>query len=118
MKGIVCFDLTNGMDNNKIREISVLYDLDYNEIVSLKEKKAERIYVLRGVIVAYLIKDDSGNSKMMIGDDYGWYLQNEIKPYVSDFKKECKDLDSILDKINKYGMAYLTENEKRILENY
>ena len=115
MKNIICIDLTK-FNNERLSEFATFHKLDYNNLLENKKEGFAKVYIDLNTMsyVAFTTKKDK--STMNYTSSFTEMLKN-IESL--DFVKEPKEmnLDSILDKISKYGIDSLSLNEKSFLDN-
>jgi hypothetical protein len=115
MKNLICIDLRQ-FNNEKLKDVSKSLNLIYENLLIGKKDGFVKIYIDRstGLVVATTHKDDLNN--IVLSSEFTKSLSE--MPTFSMPKKEIKNLsiDSILDKISKYGMESLNENEIGFLE--
>lgn len=114
MKNIVKVDLRK-FNQAKLKEVCDKYSLDYNSLVNNKKNGFAILWIDidTQIIIAYTMKK---NDKI--------FYTNLMDDFLSSMKeveivKQPKELtvDSVLEKISKYGIDSLTDYEKDFLDN-
>lgn len=115
-KDIICVDLTK-FNFEKLEEVSTKFNLDLDMLVSNKKRGFAKLFLdLRlDIIIAYTTKK---NKREIVYTDYIENVLSEMKPI--EVKKEPVQLtvNSVLEKITKYGIDSLSDNEKDFLNDY
>ncbi len=114
MKNVICIDLTK-FNKEKLAQVAVFYKLDVATTLSNKEKGFVKLFIDLNTnqIIAHTSKKDKS---ITYTDTLGEILQ-KITPVDPIVKKEkVMDVDTILDKIGKYGVDSLSINEKAFLD--
>jgi hypothetical protein len=113
MKNIICIDLTK-YNQSKLQEVASVYKLNYDFLDKHKKADSVKIWIdlTSGILVAFTTKKIT---KMIYSDEYMDYL-SKMDTIVLAKKEVVMDVDSILDKITKYGIASLTVSEKVFLD--
>lgn len=113
MKNIICIDLTK-YNQSKLQEVASVYKLNYDFLDKHKKGDSVKIWVdlSSGILVAFTTKKIT---KMIYSDEYMDFL-SKMETITLAKKEVLMDIDSILDKIAKYGIASITENEKSFLD--
>ncbi len=116
MKNIKCVDLTS-YNCEKLKEVTELLGIqNYEAMIENKKNGVTKMWIDISdnmTTIAYSVK---GDSNVYMSDEFLSDL-TKIKPIVLVKKIKELDLDSILDKINEYGMTSLSINEKLFLNN-
>jgi hypothetical protein len=111
MENIICIDLT--MYNNE-KLVSIANELNIKSETLLENKKLgfAKLYINEGKVLAFTTKK---NKETIV---YTPSLDEEISKIVPFTIEEpsVMTVDSILDKINKYGIETLTKTEIDFLE--
>lgn len=112
MKRIMCIDLTM-FNQTKLRELAEKHQLNVDFLLKNKSIDLAKIWIDldTGVLIAFTTKK---YPKMTYTDAYMEQLQ-KIQPIEMPKKDVSLDVDSILDKISKYGIESLNEKEKIFL---
>jgi hypothetical protein len=113
MKNIICIDLTK-YNQSKLQEVASVYLLNYDFLVKHKKADSVKIWVDldSGILVAFTTKKIT---KMIYTDEYMDHL-SKMETITLAKKEVVMDVDSILDKIAKYGIESITENERSFLD--
>lgn len=115
MKNIICIDLTK-FNNEKLAEVSKSIGVDYNALVENKKTGFAKLFIdkVSGKTIAFTTK--SNKDKVVYTSNFDKMLLS-ITPMT--FVKEPKEMtiDGILDKISKYGIESISENEKLFLNS-
>jgi hypothetical protein len=126
MKNIICIDLTQ-FNNEKLKEVAESLKLTTAQVGIILENKKNgivKVYLNKDSLhldglslsaVAYTVKKDK---TIKYPDSFAEML-NKIEPIKAKKKDklELTSVDSILDKISRFGVESITENEKNILDN-
>lgn len=115
MKNIILIDLTV-FNYQKLEEVAKTYNIDYNCLVDNKKSGISKLWVdtVSGQIIAYSRKEFKGS--IFMTEVFMTELEN-VKPVEMIKQPKVLTVDSILDKIAKYGVESLNENEKNFLGN-
>ncbi len=116
MKNIISIDLTK-FNKEKLVDVANLYKLDPDALVNNKANGFHTLYVdtTSGKVIAFTTKK---NKEIVYTSVFTEALKS-IEPVVMIKEPKEMTVDTILDKISKYGVASLTVNEKKFLdENY
>jgi hypothetical protein len=95
-----------------IKEIEERYKTEIDDVVELLGNKISRTEIEDKI--SEVIQSDELNSKL---EELRQYLSNDIQ-IVEDYGYTQDDVDAIFDKISKGGMNSITEEEKKILDDY
>jgi hypothetical protein len=111
---IVKINLTK-FNHVKLKEISERYRVDYESLVDNKKAGYATLWIDIGeqIIIAYTIKKDNTIHYTQSMDDY---LDSMQELEIIKQPKELS-LDSILEKISKYGIDSLNKGEREFLDN-
>jgi predicted glycosyltransferase len=114
MKNIILIDLTQ-FNYEKLHEVAKLYGIKVECLVNNKKEGFTKLWIdtESGMIVAYSVKKFKDN--IFVSDEFNASLA-KVKPVEIVKQPKVMDLDSILDKVTKYGVESLNESEKRFLE--
>ena len=121
MKDIICVDLTK-LTDSEIAEFCASTNFIYDGVMSLKKQTYAKVWWTReGVGIAFtLAKDNQWNIKdydsVRMFDGFVPSLL-QVSVYEPPKPVVFLDVDSILDKIIKYGKESMTAEEKRFLDN-
>jgi hypothetical protein len=112
MKNIICIDVTM-YNNEKLIQIAKELNIDSKMLITNKERGFAKIYILNGQGIAYTQKIDPTIGYTSCLDE----MLKAIKPFEAK-KKAPKEMtiDTILDKINLYGIESLSVTEKKFLD--
>ena len=115
MKNIILIDLTV-FNYQKLEEVSKTYNFDYKCLVDNKKNGVSKIWIdtENGSIIAYSTKEFKDNIFMT---EIFMTSLDKIKPVEIIKQPKVLSIDIVLDKITKYGVDSLNENEKRFLES-
>lgn len=111
----ICIDLTN-FNNEAIVKISAEYSIESACLLDNKKMGVGRIWIDLdlGVIVSFSLK---GKTNIVFTDEYLDMMKNSLNSIKPIEIKKDYSVDTILDKISKYGISSLTLNEKTFLES-
>jgi len=114
MKNVICIDLTK-FNKEKLAEVAELYELNVNNLIENKQNGIANLYVNTNdsIVVAYTTKKDKDT--IVYTNIFGEKLKS-INPVDLPKKEKFMDVDTILDKIGKYGVESLSVNEKAFLD--
>jgi hypothetical protein len=114
MKNIFKLDLRK-FNNEKLKEVCDKYLLDYDKMLSNKKKGYANTWIDNdlGIVVAFTTKKDSTIVYTHAMDNF---LSSAKEVEIIKQPREL-DLDSILEKISKYGIDSLKDDEKEFLDN-
>lgn len=121
MKNVICVDFTI-MTAEQIKVFCEEYNFLYEVMLDLKNKKYHKVWFFSdGIGLAYnLCKDNpfgiKEHDKVRLFTDILKDLPN-IKPYEPVPIDAILDVDTILEKIHKYGADSITKEEKNFLDN-
>ena len=105
---IICIDLTK-FNNEKLKEVSNELNLSYDIVLNNKKKGFAKIY-LKGIeVIAFTTKKDKGNIIFMESFKLGLLFMDSFELTDEPIQFE---LDSVLEKITKYGIDSLSKKEK------
>jgi hypothetical protein len=112
---IICIDLTI-YNQEKIKELGDIYDLKIESLLINKSKGFKKIwYDTKNKMIVCFISKMTGD-KIVYTDEYEKSLL-DMKPIEVPKKVKILTVDSILDKINKWGIESLNESERKFLES-
>jgi hypothetical protein len=103
--------ITDELKNEIVNEIQKIYAVEIDDVVELLGNKISRTEI------SEVMQSDEVSSKL---EELKQYLTNNndnIK-VIEDYGYTQEDVDAIFDKINKSGMVSITEEEKKILDDY
>lgn len=118
MKNIVVIDLTI-FNNEKLKEVVKLFpgiEINPESLVQDKKNGIKKLFLdtVNLVVVGYTTKSKPG--ELIFTDDFSQKLQS-IDPVTLPKKvRGPLSIDSILDKISKWGIDSLSEDEKNFLD--
>jgi len=114
MKNIVKLDLRK-FNHIKLKEVCDKYRIDYDSMLNNKKNGYAIVWVdiVLQFIVAFTVKKDSTIVYTHSMDDF---LSSMREVEMIKQPREL-DLDSILEKISKYGIDSLKDDEKEFLDN-
>ena len=126
MKNIICIDLTQ-FNNDKLKEVAKslkLSDIQINMLIDNKKIDIAKLYLSKDSlyldnsslpIIAYTSKGDNTVKYFNTFTE----MISKIEPIKAKKKDklELTSVDSILDKISRFGVESITESEKNILDN-
>lgn len=116
MKNIKCVDLTS-YNYEKLKEVSEFLGIEnYEAMIENKKSGVTKMWIdisNNMTTIAYSVK---GDKNVYMSDEFLSEI-TKIKPILLVKKVKELNLDSILDKINEYGIASLSTNEKLFLDN-
>ena len=101
--------------NHHCNEIQKIYAVEIDDVVELLGNKISRTEVEDKI--SEVMQSDEVSSKL---EELKQYLTNNndnIK-IIEDYGYTQEDVDAIFDKIAKSGMVSITEEEKKILDDY
>jgi hypothetical protein len=107
--------ITDELRNEIVNEIQKIYAVEIDDVVELLGNKISRTEVEDKI--SEVMQSDEVSSKL---EELKQYLTNNndnIK-VIEDYGYTQEDVDAIFDKINKSGMVSITEEEKKILDDY
>jgi hypothetical protein len=110
---IICIDLTK-FNNEKLKEVSNELNLSYDIVLKNKKKGFAKIFLDGSRVIAFTTKKDKGTINFM--DSFANDLMKMDSFEVTDEPVNF-ELDSVLEKITKYGVDSLSKNEKKFLDN-
>jgi hypothetical protein len=115
MKNIICIEISkyNQDELSKMNKDLNLKRLDLN---NFKRLEAVKIWISLDTeeLVSFTFIE-GGEDVLYFGDDYKKMFL-DIKPFELPKKLKFLSIDSILEKITKYGMESLTKDEKEFLD--
>jgi len=114
MKNIVKLDLRK-FNNAKLKEVCDKYRINYDSMLNNKKNGFAIIWIdtVLQFIVAYTTKEDSTITYSDSTDDF----LSSMKEVEMIKQPRDLNLDSILEKISKYGIDSLKNDEKEFLDN-
>jgi hypothetical protein len=110
---IICIDLTM-YNQQKLEEIALTYGLLKDALIGNKSKGFKKIWIDKETKNLVCFTSKMTGDEIVFVDDFESKLL-QIKPVQLPKKVKIMSVDSILDKINKWGIESLTENEKQFL---
>lgn len=113
---IICIDLTK-FNNEKLKEVSDKLDISYEILLSNKENGFAKLFVDltgSGTIVAFTTKK---NKEKVILTNYFTKSLLEMTSFEIIKEPVQLEMDSVLEKISKYGIESLSKLEKDFLDN-
>ncbi len=112
---IICIDLTK-FNNEKLIEVSKKLNVKYDILLSNKENGFAKLFVdiVGGVIVAFTTKKDK--NKVVYTKAYTEILLGITSLEIVKEPVQL-EMDSVLEKISKYGIESLSKLEKDFLDN-
>jgi hypothetical protein len=112
---IFCIDLTK-FNFEKLKEVSVKFNIKESVLVENKKQGFVKLFLDNnsGIIVAFTTKKD--RERVIYTDVYDKMLLG-IDPLEIVKEPVQLELDSVLEKITKYGIDSLNKNEKEFLDN-
>lgn len=118
MKNVICIDLTK-FNNEKLVELAKNLDIDVEAVLHNKKVGFVKLFIYQesNRIIAFTTKNDKNNIQFTT---YFKELLSSIEPIQLPKKQKGSiemDIDTILDKISKYGMESLTINERKFLDD-
>ncbi len=117
MGNIICIDLTK-FNNEKLVQLAKIYKLSPEGLINDKKEGFAKVYmdIDKGLLVAFTYK--RRKDEIVIADVFNEHLRS-IPSVVVEKKQPLSEMtiDSILDKISKYGIESLSINEKNFLDN-
>lgn len=121
MKDIICIDLTI-LNKTELKNFCAEYNFSYEIILDFKEKTYAKIWLTKdGVSVAFtLIKNNAFDIEDFDTVRMFNVFLTELslmKSYQVPVEPVILDVDTILEKIFKYGKDSLTLEEKSFLDN-
>lgn len=118
MKNLISIDLTK-YNKEKLIEIANKYRLDPVSLVENKDKDFHTLYIDTNLFQIIAFTTKKNKNKLVYTDLYTDTLKS-IKP-LSLFKEtkvpRVMNVDTILDKIGKYGIESMSEDEKKFLDS-
>jgi|LauGreDrversion4_2_1035121.scaffolds.fasta_scaffold540450_2 hypothetical protein len=114
MENIICIELTKH-NQKKLTDISIDLKLKSLDLIKLKELGADKIWFNseNEDLISFTVTA-GGKDEVFFSEGYKRFFL-EIKPF--EIPKKSKSVDSILEKITKYGIKSLTKEEKDFLDN-
>ena len=115
MNNVIMIDLTK-VNKEKLKEIAELYDMDYDSLKYHKKDGFTKLWfdITTGLIIAYSLKQWKDN--IFMTEDFMSDLANMKCIKIPKNIKEL-DVDTLLDKVSKYGINSLSGREKDFLNN-
>jgi len=103
----------------QLKEISVKFNLKYETLLEAKRNKIAKVWLIIGgydknseSLVAYTVK---GNDTIIYNNSFGLFL-NDIKSFELEKNIIELDVDTLLEKISKFGIKSLKKEEKDFLD--
>lgn len=124
MKNVICIDLTK-FNNEAIIELCNTHDLCKEEVLRNKKIGVAKLFINTDTnqLIAYITKKDKTLKYTDVLADYLNSIKSveivQINPIIDEvISNDLGDLtiDSILDKISKYGITSISANEKAFLD--
>ena len=121
MKNVICVDFTV-MTEEQIKIFCDEYNFACDVMIDLKNKKYQKVWFFTdGVGLAYNLCRDNpfgvkDYDKVRLFTDILKDL-TKIEPYIPVSVEVILDVDTILEKIHKYGKDSITKEEKDFLDN-
>jgi hypothetical protein len=112
---IICVDLRM-YNQQKLKELGDIYDFKTESLINNKQNGFKKIWIDLNTKVVICFTSKMTGDKIVYTDDYENSLLN-IKAVEVPKKSKILTVDSILDKINKWGIESLNEQEKNFLKN-
>lgn len=122
MKNVICIDLTK-YNNEKLAEVCLELGKKYtnlkfnvDSLISNKKEGFAKVYAdsTTGEYIAFTTKKDK--NKIVYTEKFSEMLKS-IEPVVFVKEPKAMTVDSILEKISKYGIETLTVSEKNFLDS-
>ena len=112
---IICIDLTK-FNNEKLKEVSTELNVKLEILVDNKKEGFVKLFVNTdlGIIVAFTTKRDK--NRIVYTDVYDNMLLG-MKSFEIIKEPVQLEMDTVLEKISKYGIDSLSKNEKKFLDN-
>ena len=112
---IICIDLTK-FNFEKLKEVSVKLNVKIEILVDNKKEGFAKLFVDTdlGIIVAFTTKRDKNR---VVYTDVFDKLLLEMKSIEIVKEPVQLEMDTVLEKITKYGIDSLSKNEKEFLDN-
>lgn len=115
MKNVICIDLTI-FNNEQIVEIATLYNLNADVLLKNKKDGFAKLFMSSDVdrnVIAFTTKEDRNTIQYT-----NFYTEklSSIKPLALVKEPKQMNVDSILDKISKYGIESISKEEKVFLD--
>lgn len=112
-KNIICIDLTK-FNNEKLVDVAKELSLDYNSLLSDKKEGFAKLYIgIKGTI-AFTMK--GGKDKIHYTKEFTNDLSN-MDSFELVKEPIVMNVDSILEKISKFGISSITTEEKEFFDN-
>lgn len=114
MKNVICIDLTK-YNNEKLVELAKTINIDVEATLHNKKVGFAKIFIYQesGRVIAFTTKKDKDAIQYTT---YFNELLTSITPIELSKAPIEMSVDTILDKISKYGVDSLTTNEKKFLD--
>ena len=126
MEGIICIDLSI-VNKEQLKDFSLKYNFVFEILMELKQKTyAKMWFLLDGTGIAFTLTKKNifkitDYEKVRMFDGFLTDLKSvklyQPKTKPKEIKNNILDVDTILDKILKYGEKSLTKEEKEFLDN-
>jgi hypothetical protein len=113
MKNIICLDVTK-FNNEKLADVANTLNLNYDVLLENKRNGFAKFFILNRKVIAYTTKKDK--NKVEYTKHYSDLLLS-LTPFSIEKEPKEMDVDTILDKISRYGIESLSINEKTFLDN-
>lgn len=113
---IICIDLTK-FNNEKLKEVSDTLDIRYEVLLDNKKNGFAKLFIDTsgvGTIIAFTTKKNK--DKVIHTKEYTESLLN-IEAFEIVKEPVFLELDTVLEKISKYGIGSLSDLEKDFLDN-
>jgi len=121
MKDIICVDLTV-LSQDQLKSFSAEHNVSYEALLDFKQKTYAKLWITKGgICIAFtLVKDNEFKIKdfKTVRMFNGFIAElNLMDPYAPvEAAAIDMDVDAILDKISKHGIASITLEEKKFLD--
>lgn len=121
MDDITCIDLSI-LDKDQLKDFCSTYNVSYEAILDFKEKTYAKLWITKqGICIAFTLTKEN-NFDIEDFDTVrifnGFLKELEVmKPYQAIVEPVILDVDTILEKIGKYGIESITQEEKSFLDN-
>ena len=112
---IICIDLTK-FNYEKLEEVSVKLNVKSSVLINNKKEGFAKLFVNvdLGIIIAFTTKRNK--TRIVYTDTYDTELSG-LKSIELIKEPIQLEMDSVLEKITKYGIDSLNKNEKEFLDN-
>lgn len=104
--------INEDLKNEIVKEIEERYAVEIDDVVELLGNKISRTEIEDKI--SEVMQSDEVNSKL---EELRQHLYN-VENIVEDYGYTQEDVDAIFDKIAKNGMKSITDDEKKILDDY